>query len=203
MKKILLTLIALPILAFNTFATHPPHTDNYTVNTSESKVQWFASKITSDKKEGVVSVKSGTLSSSHGKLSGTVVMDMTSIAVVGMDGEYKSKLENHLRSDDFFGVEEFPTATIVINSVAPISNAAKDGNNFNVNGKMTIKGITNDVMFPASIRFNENGMSVKGEVTIDRSKYNVKYGSNSFFDDLGDKAIKNEFKLIFSLTANK
>ena len=202
MKKLFFTLLGLPLLAMRTFAGAPPHTDHYSVSPSDSKVQWFAEKVTG-KHDGAISVKSGTISQNHGKLTGTVVIDMQSITAAGMGEEYGAKLEKHLSSEDFFGVEKHPTATFAISSVAPIANAAKGGNNFNVKGNLTIKGITNELAFPANIQFNESKMTIKGDATIDRSKYNVRYGSTSFFDELGDKAIYDEFKLVFDLSASK
>jgi polyisoprenoid-binding protein YceI len=103
----------------------------------------------------------------------------------GMNG----KLVGHLKSDDFFGVATFPTSELVITKV--------EGNNFT--GNMTIKGVTLPNSFTATATKDGKSTVYKGTLTIDRSKYNIKYGSNSFFDNLGDKAIYDEFTLDFSL----
>jgi len=171
MKKLILFL-SFGIMAPTVFAGSPPHSDKFTISTTESKVEWFAEKVT-------------------GKHNGVVA------------GKYKAKLEKHLKSDDFFSVEKHNDAVFKITSITPIKGAAKDANNFTINGKLTIKGITNDISFPAMINFEGTGMTAKGEMVVDRSKYNVRYGSPSFFDDIGDNAIYDEFKLNFNLTASK
>ena len=128
---------------------------------------------------------------------------MKTIKNTDLSGEYQTKLENHLKSDDFFSVEKNPTAIFAISSVTALADGNKEGNNFTLAGSLTIKGITNEISFPAKINFDGNDMSAAGTATIDRSKYNVRYGSTSFFDDLGDKAIYDEFKLNFNIKASK
>lgn len=101
-----------------------------------------------------------------------------------------SKLEGHLKSDDFFGVEKFPTATLIFTDVK-----VKGKNSYNITGDLTIKGKTNPVTFEISIYGSKATTSLK----IDRTKYGVKYGSTSFFDGLKDKAIYDEFDLVADL----
>jgi polyisoprenoid-binding protein YceI len=202
MKNLIKSFLIMSISTSAVVASDPTHTDTYSVNTDNSKVEWFAEKVTG-KHNGEVNVKSGKIQNNHGKLTGMVTMDMTSIAVTDLEGKYKEKLENHLRSEDFFSVEEFGTATFNITAVEPLKNATEGGENFKISGDLTIKGITNPISFPANILFNGNGMTASGTMVVDRSKYNVRYGSPSFFADIGDKAIYDEFKLKFSITASK
>ena len=124
MKKNLFLLLLLPALA----AIAVPagiilHIDNYKVDVAASKVAWFAEKVTG-KHNGTVNIISGDISSNHGQLGGKFVMDMTSIAVTDLTGEYKGKLEGHLKSEDFFSTKKFPTSTFEITSVTPASGAA-------------------------------------------------------------------------------
>ena len=159
-----------------------------TVNTEKSQIKWDARKVTGTH-TGLVDIKEGKLEFRDGKLiGGKVVVDMTTLRNTDMSGGSKEKLENHLKSADFFHVSEHPTATFVINRVVPQGN-----NNYKVKGKMTIKGITNDVEFDA-VAFQESGVA-NAKITLDRSKYDVRYGSKSFFDNLGDKMIYDEFDL--------
>ena len=113
------------------------------------------------------------------------MVDMTTIKVTSLEGGKKANLEKHLRSDDFFGVKQYPIATMVITAVE------KNSDGYNVTGDFTIKGQTHPVIFPMSI----DGNMAIAKVKIDRSKYNVRYGSDSFFDNLGNRAIYNEFDL--------
>ena len=94
-------------------------------------------------------------------------------------------LKTLIKSQDFFNVAEFPTATL------NIKESKKTGNTYNVVGDFTIKGITETVNF--QIEMGE--LEATATVVIDRTKYGIKYGSGDFFDDLGDKAISNNFDL--------
>ena len=116
-------------------------------------------------------------------------MDMTSINTTDIQGDYKKKLDGHLKADDFFGVEKHKKATLVFKSVT------KNETNYSVVGDLTIKGITNKVSFELAV--SENTATTTFQ--IDRTKFGIKYGSASFFDGLKDKAIYNEFDLKVSL----
>ena len=106
------------------------------------------------------------------------------------EGEYKGKLEGHLKSDDFFGVETHPTAKLVFTDVK-----ASGKNSYEVTGDLTIKGITKPVTFDVSVY----GSKATATMKVDRSLYDVKYGSGAFFDNLGDKTIYDEFDLVVDL----
>ena len=186
MKKIVLA----GLVAFVAFSFKGADVEKKEVKTSESKVVWKGYKVTGSH-EGTISLKSGSLSFNEDKLTGgEFVMDMTSLIVTDLEGEYKGKLEGHLKSDDFFGIENFPTASLVFNEVK-----ATGKNSYSVTGDLTIKGKTNPVTFSISIYGNKATASLK----VDRTKYDVKYGSASFFDGLKDKAIYDEFDLVTDL----
>lgn len=193
MKKIFF----LPLLALLVMAAKVP--SNYKVDTQNSVVVWTGYKVTG-KHTGTVKIKNGTLTTDGGMLTGgSFEIDMNSIVDTDMEGEYAGKLVGHLKSDDFFGVATYPTATFVITKAI----AQDTKGNYKILGNLTLKGTTKEVKFFAN--FSEaNGMvNASGKITIDRSEYNVKYGSGSFFDGLGDKTIYDEFDLQVSLTAKK
>lgn len=195
MKRLIFTLLLASGIAVAAHAGDPEKGD-YKVNATASKIEWTARKVTG-KHNGTVNIKDGTLKIKDGiLLGGTFTVDMTSITNLDLTGEYKSKLEGHLKSDDFFGVSEFPTATLVIRQAN-----AKGNGNFDVKADMTIRGITQPVQF--STQITPDGKRYKGtaNITIDRSLYNVKYGSGKFFEGLGDKTIYDEFDLVVSLVA--
>jgi polyisoprenoid-binding protein YceI len=156
------------------------------VKVDQSKVTWKGEKITGSH-EGTITLESGTLKFDGKTLvGGTFVMDMTTINVTDLEGDGKGKLEGHLKSDDFFGVDNHKKATF------EITKAKKtDAKNYEVTGDMTIKGVTEPITFNMMI----DGNTAKAEVTIDRTKYGIRYGSSSFFDNLKDKAIYNDFDL--------
>lgn len=195
MLKPILTIMLL--VAFtSTFAL----ASDFTVDKSQSTVKWHAEKVTG-KHDGNVNIKSGTLNFDGNNLKGgEFIIDMKSISNADLeDASYKQKLENHLKSEDFFSVEKFPESKFVITKVE------KNSDKHQITGNLTIKGITHPVTFPASIKVNGNNVTAKADIVVDRSKYNVQYRSKSFFDitALGDKMIYDEFKLSLSLTAKK
>lgn len=160
------------------------------ININESSITWTGKKILGSH-TGTIQLQEGYLEMDGAELlGGMFVVDMTSINVTDLEaGKGKEKLEGHLKSDDFFGIENHPTATLKINS------AKRDGSSYEVMGDLTIKGITNPVTFDMDMGENAAIASIK----IDRTKYGVQYGSGSFSDSLGDKAISNKFSLDVSL----
>ncbi|WP_418511691.1 YceI family protein [Corallibacter sp.] len=181
--------ITLAIIAFATFTT-TMNAQEKNVSTTESKINWKGYKV-GGSHEGTIALKSGILTFDNDVLTGgTFTIDMTSINTTDLTGEYKDKLDGHLKSDDFFGVATYPSAKIVFTSVKPT-----DKTTYKVTGDLTIKGNTNPVTFDLSLE----GDNAKATLKIDRSKYNVRYGSKSFFDNLKDNVIYDEFDIIADL----
>lgn len=183
-----LALIA--IVAIITFSFTKVNAQQKEIKIENSKVVWKGYKVTGSH-EGTINLKSGFLTFNEGNLNGgEFVMNMNSLITTDLEGEYKSKLEGHLKSDDFFGVEKNPTAALIFTKVE------QNGKNaYKVTGDLTIKGITKQIVFDFSVYGNKATTSLK----IDRTKYDVRYGSTSFFDNLKDKAIYDEFDLIADL----
>ncbi|MCE7061665.1 YceI family protein [Dyadobacter sp. CY343] len=169
------------------------------VDTKSSSVTWGAKKVTGTH-AGTVPLESGSLIVDGDKLKGgNFVADLKNLVVTDItDKEMNGKLTGHLKSDDFFSVEKHPQAKLVISSVTP-----KGGNNYDVAGKLTIKGITEEVKFPATVKTDAQKVTANAKVKIDRTKYDIKFRSSNFFENLGDKAIDNDFTLDVNLVANK
>jgi polyisoprenoid-binding protein YceI len=190
MKKRIKTIAAALLIATITFAFNNPIDGKVDVNIEKSSVTWKGYKVTGSHK-GHIAIKKGVLSFDNGILTGgEFVIDMTSLENTDLEGEWKTKLEGHLKSDDFFGVDKYPTAKLVFTEVKSTGK-----NSYEIQGEMTIKGKTNPVKFDLSVYGNKATANVK----IDRTKYDVRYGSTSFFDDLQDKAIYDEFDLVTDL----
>jgi polyisoprenoid-binding protein YceI len=186
------------IMAFMVLVAFTPVSDSdgfYKIDLTNSGVKWVATKITDKTHEGTVNLSEGGLQLTEGVITGgKFTIDMTSIAVTDLTGGMKEKLEGHLKNEDFFNVEKFKTANIAILSV--------DGDNVKAN--LTIKGITNEVSFPVKVVLDDNGgMTATADMEIDRTKFDVRYGSDSFFDNLGDKVIKDIIKFSVSLKGAK
>lgn len=172
--------------------------ETYKVNGSESSVSWLGEKVTG-KHNGSVVLKDGSFTFEDGKLTGgTFTVDMTSITDEDLSGEYKTKLEKHLKSDDFFGVEKYPTSTFLITSAVP-----QGPGKYKIIGDITIKGKTEEIRFPANLEEKDGKVTGTANITIDRSKFDVRYGSGSFFDNLGDKTIYDNFELTVNIVAAK
>lgn len=191
MKKSLLSLVFVAFFGFSATATTPIDGEKKEVKVSESTVTWKGYKVTGAH-NGSINLKSGHLEMNGKKLTGgEFVVDMTSITVNDLEaGKGKEKLEGHLKSADFFGVENNPTSKLVFTSVKPMND-----NSYTVTGDLTIKGITKPVTLVVSMFENKATATVK----IDRTKFDIKYGSGSFFDNLGDKAIYDDFDLVVDL----
>lgn len=160
------------------------------VSVKSSSITWVGKKVTG-KHLGTIDLKDGYFEMEGENITGgEFLIDMTSIACTDLEGDSKGQLEGHLKSDDFFGVENYPTAKLVI------TNAVKDGNSYTVTGDLTIKETTEPVTF----ELEKAGDNFTTTLTIDRSKYNVRYGSGSFFDNLGDKTIYDDFTLDINLS---
>lgn len=166
------------------------------VDVDASTVNWVGKKVTGQH-NGSIALKGGRLEMEGGVLTGGLfTIDMTSISCEDLSGGTKGKLEGHLKSDDFFGVATYPTATFVITKAVP-----QGPGNYKVVGNITIKGTTEEIQFPATIEEKDGKYTATADLKIDRSKFDVRYGSGSFFDNLGDKTIYDDFELSVSLVA--
>ena len=177
----------------------------YKVDPTQSNVAWDGKKVTGAH-NGTIKVANGAIQLDKNKVvGGTIEMDMNSIVNLDLkDQEYNQKLIGHLKSEDFFSVEKHPRATFKITSATPVKGAKAGEPNYNVAGNLTIKGITNPITFPATITANGNSVVAKSEaVTLDRTKWDIRYGSKSFFANIGDKAIMDDFTVQFNVVANK
>lgn len=168
------------------------------IDTGASKLDWVGKKVTGQH-NGTVALKSGEVELEGNSIKGGQFdIDMSSIKVLDLtDEKNNAKLTGHLKSDDFFGVEKHPTAKFKITSVKPVKG--KKDANVEVTGDLTVKGQTNQITFPALVDVKDGKASAKGNISIDRTKYNVRYGSGKFFDNLGDKMINDNFDIALDL----
>ncbi len=163
----------------------------YNIVKDESSLVWTGREVSTSSHYGSINFTSGQFEIADGLISqGEFLVDMTSINVQDLTGGSKERLEGHLRSDDFFSVESFPTAHLYISSSEVISNGK-----WMVNGFLTIKDISHPVLFEMSN--TEDGWNAN--LVFDRSKYNVKFRSGTFFENLGDKLIYDDIELKINL----
>lgn len=196
-KKITSVFIAAAAIGAFAFTTPKAKTVNYTLDTKATSATWLAKKVTGQH-NGAITISKGTVTSDGKRLTGaSFEFDMTSITVADLkEKEWNDKLVGHLKSEDFFSVEKNPTAKFELTKAN-----LKSGNDYEVTGKLTIKGITNDITFPAMIKMDNKTFVTVAKIMVNRTKYDIKYGSASFFEGIGDKAINDEFELNINVVA--
>ncbi|CAM4268860.1 YceI family protein [Gillisia hiemivivida] len=176
----------------------------FEVDTTASVINWQGEKPTGTH-TGTIKLQEGTFKANDSVIeSGTFVIDMTSIKDTDLEGDDKLSLENHLKGTvegkegDFFNVTKYPTGTFEVTGVSE-----KDGKTM-LQGNLTLKDVTKNIEFPVTININEDTMELTSEkFNIDRTKWNVNYGSKSVFDGLGDKFINDEIELMIEVKAKK
>ena len=173
-------------------------TASFKVDNENSKLTWAAKKATGDH-NGEVKISNGNFSVENNNLKGgSFEIDLNTITDADLtDQASNDKLVSTLKSETFFNTGKFPKASFVISSATKTS-----GNQYDVKGKLTIKGITNDVSFPATIAVNGKKLTANAKITVDRTKYDIKFRSKNFFENLGDKVIYDDFDLNVNLAAN-
>jgi polyisoprenoid-binding protein YceI len=198
MKKLSITILTAVTVALAAFT--PAKIETYKVDVQKSTIAWTGKKVMGQH-SGELKLSSGTIVTTGSvPTKGGFVIDMTSLSNTDLpDAESKGKLLGHLKSEDFFGVEKYPSAQFVATKIT-----AAGAGKVNVSGNLTIKGITNPISFPATYTVAGNTLTATAQnVKVDRTKYSIKYGSKSFFESIGDKAIDDEFILNISLVASK
>jgi len=198
--KVLFTaaVLILGLSAFTNPANNGDDTKSVKVDVAASQITWKGYKVTGEH-AGTINVKDGSFEYNEGVLTGgTFTIDMASITCTDLTGEYAQKLVGHLKSPDFFGVEAHPTAKIILTKVIP-----NGVNRYKVTADLTIKETTKAIKFIVTTQ-EEMGKNVATtDIQVDRSEFDVRYGSGSFFDNLGDKTIYDEFDLSVRLVSAK
>lgn len=155
------------------------------VDLKSSVFQWTGKKVTGQH-TGKISLKSGSVELEKEALKGgSFVIDINTVTVEDLDGEWKDKFLTHMKSPDFFTVEKFPEAKLVIKSVKGDE----------VKADLTIKGKTN----PVSFKYKKEAKTYSGQLVFDRTKFDMVYGSGDFFKGLGDKMIYNDVTVDFKI----
>lgn len=165
----------------------PSFAESFKVDAGKSELAWLGKKVlVSSSHNGVISVKSGSVDATAGKVTGLkIVVDMKTIVCKDLSGSSKGKLERHLKNADFFDVERYPTASFTSMSVAPVKGKAGQ---YLVKGNLTVKAKTHPISFTATAKSSPY-RHLQADFSFDRTKYDVRYSSGKFFANLGDKVI--------------
>ncbi|MBZ9628097.1 YceI family protein [Psychroflexus sp. CAK57W] len=176
----------------------------YKVDVDQSKIKWIGSKPAGEH-NGTVSLSEGTLTANGDELvGGTIVIDMTSVDVLDLEGQDKKDLENHLmgysngKEDHFFNATKYPEANFEITGVNTVENQTM------LSGNLTLKDTTKNITFPVQVSMNEADDSLvllSDDIILDRTEWGIKFMSKSFIENLGDNFVSDEMKIAFDLTA--
>lgn len=166
--------------------------DSYVINSVDSKIMWKGKELSTKEHFGTMDISNGNISiNKNGDINGIIDINMETIDTKDLEGQWKEKLNGHLKSPDFFDVLKYPIAILKFKGN---KNSTIDGM-YKFKGDLTIKGITHPISFLSKIK-NENKILIaQSKIAFDRSLYNVRYGSGKFFDNLGDKLIFDEIKV--------
>jgi polyisoprenoid-binding protein YceI len=169
-------------------------TQKFTIIPAQSSIDWVGKKVTGSH-NGTIAIKEGHFLFDEGRLTGgNFVIDTTSIKIIDItDPATNKQFSDHLASDDFFSSKSYPEAKFEITSVS--------GNH--VAGELTIRGITHPLDFDILLRANDDTVNAAGKMIFDRTDYNMKFRSGSFFKNLGDNLIYNDVELSVTVTAKK
>ncbi len=171
---------------------------NYSIMPKSSTVEWVGKELSTKIHTGTLNINSGSIDIDvDNRISGKIEIDMGSLIVTDLEGRGKESLEGHLKSDDFFATNKFPKSTLLFQS----NGIFKKPNQLSFQGDLIIKGISHGIEFNATLLENSNYLKANAKMIFDRSKYNVRFRSGTFFDDLGDKLILDDISVDVSLVA--
>lgn len=223
MKNITLNLVLLFILVLAISCAQQPESDKaevkeaqkvktpqansaiYKVNTDESKVTWIGSKPTGSH-NGTIDIKTGVLSVKSGKITGgKFLIDMKTLKALDMDEEGNGKLSGHLKSEDFFKIDKYPTSTFAITKAEPFvakvgEEVILEGATHTITGNLKMLDVTKSISFPAIINMSEDGLKANTQFNINRTDWGLSYGTDK---SLGDRFIKPTVTIGFELVAQK
>ncbi len=172
----------------------------YSVVVDRTELSWIGKEISTKIHTGTLNLSHGTIQIiDENTINGNITIDMSSINVTDLQGRAKEMLEGHLRSADFFEVENYPNATLNFKS----KSYNKLKNLIDFEGQLTIKDISNPIFFSATLIESSPYLKAKSILSFDRSKYNVRFRSGSFFENLGDKLILDDIDVNIVLVTEK
>jgi len=178
----------------------------YTV-ASGAQINWVGNKpfVENYGHNGTIDITSGTMMVDNGNLAGgEFTIDMNTIIAADMVGnENYDKLVGHLKSDDFFAVEQYPTAKFEITAVTAEANAEL-GTSHKISGNLTMRDVTKNITFDANVTTTDNSVSIAAPAfKIDRKNWNVMFGSTGIAGLAKDKLIADDIQLSFEISATK
>jgi rhodanese-related sulfurtransferase/polyisoprenoid-binding protein YceI len=174
---------------------------SYEVNLETSRVEWAGRNLTTTH-HGTIKLRAGHIDVRDGRpVEGGFALNMESIENLNIqETKLREVLVWHLKSDDFFNVQHFPLAELKLSKITPVPNARPGNPNYEVNGTLTIKGVSGEVSFPAIVAVTPDGvLAADAHFDIDRTRWNILYGSGKFYEKLGMHLVNDEISIALKL----
>jgi polyisoprenoid-binding protein YceI len=192
------TLVVLIFVGLSSIAT--AQEVRYKSDLQKSKVLWYGYYLFSfGEHYGSIDLTQGELLMKGNELvGGNFEIDMLTIVNIDM-GEDGKSLADHLKSEDFFAVDQFPKAQFKIEKTKKMDDVRPGDPDVEITGLLTLKGVAHPITFPAFLQVNGNEVIAKAKLKFDRTKWNVRYGSGKLFGDVGDNAISDAIGLDLNL----
>lgn len=178
-----------------------PEDRDYTVDPEASTIEWTGRNI-GGRHFGTVRVLAGQVTIRDGvPATGSFELDMNSFEVADLEGEMAELLVAHLKSEDFFATAEHPTARYEITGLDAVPDARPGAPNCEVSGRLTMRGVTEELSFPAVVAAKEDTLALDAHFDLDRTRWGVNYGSGKLYDDLGMHLVNDDVSLQIRLIA--
>ena len=152
-------------------ATAPAAADEaLPISQDQSKVGFVGSKVT------------GSHDGGFNKFSGTIHLNPTNLEAsrievdIDMDSVFSDdeRLTGHLKTGDFFLIEQFPTAKFVSSSVKA---GGENGATHTITGNLTKRGVTKAISFPATVTVDPTNVRAKADFALARSQFGITYAA--------------------------
>ena len=179
----------------------PPRDGTHRIDVEKSRIEWTGRNLTSAH-SGAIKLNAGQMELREGRpIGGAFTLDMGSMENLNLqDSAMRQLLIRHLKSDDFFDVERFPTAEFRLSKITAIPGARRGNPNWEVSGELTLKSVTNQIVFPAMIGLTTDGLiAADAHFDFDRTRWKVLYGSGKFYEKLGKHLVNDEVSLALKL----
>jgi rhodanese-related sulfurtransferase/polyisoprenoid-binding protein YceI len=157
------------------------------IDPAASRVEWIG-RSRNGRNSGTLPISKGELRFKDGRLAyGFFEMDMTGLANENIADQALAKvLIAHLQSRDFFLTDVFPTTRFETTHVTSMVGVASGEANCDVEGQLTLRGVTRDLRFPATVeRLDDGRIAAEAHFDVDRTCFGANYGSGRFFEKLG------------------
>tara|TARA_A100001037_G_scaffold303431_1_gene337428 strand:+ start:931 stop:1572 length:642 start_codon:yes stop_codon:yes gene_type:complete len=178
----------------------PLSTGDYIVNVVESKLIWTGKEVSTKEHYGTINIKSGRIAiNDNGMISGDIEIDMSTINTTDLTGRGKQKLDGHLKSPDFFDVNQYPNAYLKFQG----DEKKFSSEQLKFDGQLTIKDITHPISFISKIKDSDGKLTANAQVIFNRSLYDVRFRSGKFFENLGDKLIYDDITVDVLIVSTK